>query len=80
VGGKMTDELNERIKLETEVLRFLVIIGIALGGGTLGILTGLPSGIRLALAGVGIITTIVVGDVAWLQYRKIKTLIGGTPP
>lgn len=75
----MTDEIKEQIKLETEVFRFLVIIGIALGGGTLGMLTGLPSGIRLLLAGVGIIATLLVGYVAWLQYRKITTLIGGIP-
>ncbi|MGE0682435.1 MAG: hypothetical protein AB7P69_16235 [Candidatus Binatia bacterium] len=75
----MTDETKEQIKLETEVFRFLVIIGIALGGGTLGILTGLPSGIRLLLAGVGILATLIVGYVAWLQYRKIKALIGGIP-
>lgn len=76
----MTDEVKEYIKLETEVFRFVALIGIALGGGTLGILTGLPSGTRLVLAGVGITTTLIVGYGGWLQYRKIKALIGGTPP
>ena len=74
----MTDEVKEKIKLETEVLRFLVIISIALGGGALGIMAGLPSGMRLVLAWIGIIATLAVGYVAWVQYRKIKVLIGGT--
>ncbi len=43
----MTDETKEKIKLETELLRFLVLIGVALGGSTLGILISLPVGIRL---------------------------------
>ena len=74
----MPDEAKEQMKLETDMFRFLVIIGIALGGGTLGILTGLPSGIRLLLAGVGMITTLGIGLVSWRQYEKIKRLIGGT--
>ncbi len=74
----MTDEAKEYIKLETEVFRFVVISGIALGGGALGILAGLPSGMRLALAGVGIITTLGVVYVSWRQYVRIRNLIGGT--
>ncbi len=36
----MTDEIKEKIKLETELLRYLVLIGVALGGSTLGIARG----------------------------------------
>lgn len=75
----MTDEVKEQIKLETELLRYLVLIGVALGGGTLGMLAGLPTGIRLLLAGMGIIATIGIGSVSWRQYIKIRNLIGGTP-
>ena len=75
----MTDEVKEQIKLETEVLRFLVLIGVALGGSTLGMLAGLPSGIRLLLASMGIVATIGIGYMSWRQYVKIQRLIGGTP-
>lgn len=73
----MTDEVKERIKLETELLRYFVLIGIALGGGTLSVILGMPSGIRLALAIAGIIATISVVYVSWRQYLKINRLIGG---
>lgn len=74
----MTDEVKEQIKLETELLRYFVLIGTALGGGTLSMLAGLPTGIRLLLAGLGIIATIGIGLVSWRQYLKIRHLIGGT--
>jgi hypothetical protein len=57
----MTEETKEKIKLETELLRFLVLIGIALGGSTLGILIGLPVGIRLLLVALGIVATLGIG-------------------
>jgi len=74
----MTDQTKEQIKLETELLRYLVLIGVALGGGTLSVLLGLPTGIRLVLASAGIIATILVAYLSWRQYLKIAALIGGT--
>jgi hypothetical protein len=75
----MTDEVKEQIKLETEILRYFVLIGVALGGGTMGMLASLPTGIRLLLAGLGIIATMAIVYVSWKQYVNIRTLIGGTP-
>lgn len=75
----MTDETKEQIKLETEILRFLVLIGVALGGGTLTMLIGLPGGVRLLLASLGIAGTMGIGSVSWRQYLKIQRLIGGAP-
>ncbi len=74
----MTDELKEYIKLETELLRYFVLIGTALGGGTFSVVLGMPRGIRLTLAIAGMIATISVAYVAWRQYLKINRLIGGT--
>ncbi|MBI3247178.1 MAG: hypothetical protein HYZ50_11805 [Deltaproteobacteria bacterium] len=73
----MTDETKEKIKLETELLRYLVLIGVALGGSTLGILISLPVGIRLLLVSLGIVATIGIGYMSWRQYLKIQRLIGG---
>ena len=77
-GGAMTDQIKEQIKLEMELLRYLVLIGIALGGGTLSVLLGLPTGIRLVLASMGIPATMGVAYLSWRQYLKISDLIGGT--
>jgi hypothetical protein len=69
--------MKEKIKLETELLRYFVLIGTALGGGTFSVILGMPSGIRLALAIAGILATISVAYVSWRQYVKIDRLIGG---
>ena len=74
----MTDEVKEKIKLETEVLRYLALIGIALGSGTLSILLGLPTGLRFLLALTGIPVTMGVAYRTWRQYLKINSMIGGT--
>jgi hypothetical protein len=75
----MTEQIKEHIKLETELLRYLALIGIALGGGTLSALLGLPTGIHLVLASAGIPGTIGIAYLSWRQYLKINRLIGGTP-
>ncbi len=74
----MTDQVKERIKLETELLRYLALIGIALGSGTLSILVGLPTGLRFVLANVGILGTMGIAYLSWRQYLKISGVIGGT--
>jgi hypothetical protein len=74
----MTDEIKEKIKLETELLRFFFLSDVALGEGTFGVILGLPSGIRLILASIGILATIGVAYVSWWQYLKINRLVGGT--
>jgi len=71
----MTDQTKEQIKLETELLRYLVLIGVAMGGGTLSVLMGSPTGIRLALAAMGIPATMGVAFLSWRQYLKINHLI-----
>lgn len=73
----MTDEIKEKIKLETEILRYLFLLALALGSGTLSVILGMPSGFRLALAGTGILVTIEVAYLSWRQYLKINRLIGG---
>jgi hypothetical protein len=71
----MTDELKERIKLETEVLRFFVLIGVAVGTGTLSVLIGGLQGLRLYLVILGLPMTMGVGALSWLQSLKIRDMI-----
>lgn len=75
----MTDETKEKIKLETELLRYLLILGLALGSGTLTVILSAPTGIRLILAIAGAIVTFLTAYWSWRQYLKINALIvGGT--
>ena len=71
----MADRAAERIKFETEVLRFTSLLMVATGGGSISLILGEPSPLRLALAGAGFFLTLVLGWVSWRQYRRIGWLI-----
>lgn len=71
----MADKVAERIKFETELLRLIVLLGVAIGGGSLSLLLGDPTPLRLILAGTGIFVTVGLTVVAWRQQRWIRTLI-----
>ena len=65
--------------LETEVLRFIVIAMIALGGGSLSLLLGEWTPFRLTLAGLGLIATLGLNLGTWKQYQRIKMFIERLP-
>ena len=71
----MTDETKEKIKLETELLRYLMVAGTATGGSSLGLMVGDPSGFKLALALGGIFASLTFLGLMYVQYGKIYTLI-----
>jgi len=71
----VADKAAERIKFETELLRLIVLLGVATGGGSLSLLLGDPAPLRLILAGTGIFVTVGLAVVAWRQQRWIRTLI-----
>lgn len=71
----MTDETKEKIKLETELLRYLVVAGTATGGSSLGLMVSDPSGFKLALALGGILASLAFLGFMYVQYGKIDTLI-----
>ena len=50
----------ERLKSETEVLKLLVLLWLALGGGSLSLVAGGLTGMRLLLAGLGLSITVVI--------------------
>lgn len=67
--------LVERLKFETEVLKLLVLLGVAIGGGSLGLLLGESSYMKIILAGAGVPVTLVIIGVIWLQYVRIRSII-----
>ena len=73
----MTDRelVAERLKFETEVLKLLVLLGVALGGGSLGLLIGELTGLKLVLAGIGLPITVMIIIMVVRQYMKIRAII-----
>lgn len=65
----------EKVKLETELLRYVVLAVLAMGGGSFGSLMSNPSGLRLALAIGGLLVSVVFIGIMYMQYTKIDTLI-----
>lgn len=71
----MADKEAERLRYKTEVLRLLVVLTIAVGGGSLSLILGESSPLRLGLAAVGIVVTFALLVAAWRQHRQIEQLI-----
>ena len=70
---------KERIKLETEVLRFTLVALIGVVGGTLSLLLGEWTPFRLLLAGLGLLVTLGLGFMSWRRYRQILILVERLP-
>ena len=64
--------LKERIKLETEALKFLALLTVGMGGGSISLVLGERTFLRLGLAAVGRLATIVLGVFSWRHYRWLQ--------
>jgi len=75
----MADKTNERlkgqIKYEIEVLKFIALVMVALGGGAISLFLGTPTMLRFGLAGLGFFATLALGMVSWRLDRRIRMLI-----
>ena len=71
----MTDERKEKIKLRTELLRYLVLAGITTGGGSLSLVLRYPTGVKLALAMAGLFCSLVLILLGLMQYIRVGNLI-----
>ena len=69
------ERLKEQIKYETEVLRLIVLLGVAIGGGSFSVVLGAQTPLRLILAGVGLLVTVGLALVGWRQHRWIRARI-----
>jgi hypothetical protein len=71
----MADKDVERIKYKTEVLKLLTVLTAAVGGGSLSLVIGDLTLLRVSLATVGILVALALFVAAWLQHRTIERLI-----
>lgn len=71
----MADKEAERIKFETEVLKFTALVMVGTGGGSISLILGTPTPLRFGLAGLGLLLTLTLGVVSWRFYKRIGKLI-----
>ena len=71
----MADKEAERIKYETEVLKTTVLVTVATTGGAISLLLGDLSPLRLGLAGVGALITLLLSAGIWRLDRRIRAFI-----
>ena len=48
---------------------------VATGGGAISLLLGEWTALRAALAGLGFLSTLILGIVSWRLYKAIRALI-----
>ena len=75
----MADKAAERIKFETELLRLTWLTVIATIGGSVSVLLGGVTPLRLILAGAGFVVTLVLTVVGWRFNRRITAHIEQIP-
>lgn len=71
----MADKDAERIKYETEVLKVTVLVTVATTGGSISLLLGAHTPLRLGLAGVGLLVTLALVVALWRLDRQIRAFI-----
>ena len=69
------DALKEALKYEIEVLKFLSLLTVAVGGGTVSLLLGEHSLLRVGLAGVGFLSMLVLAYGDWYLHKRVQALI-----
>jgi hypothetical protein len=71
----VTDETKERIKFNTEILKVLMVVFVASGGGVISlILSDLPNGKDVVITAAGMIMAITSGILVWNLYRETLKL------
>ena len=71
------DVRKEEIKFWTEVFRFVAIVALAVGGGTIGLIRGEErSTLDMVLAATGVIGLVLLSIVLARLQRYIRGLIG----
>ena len=56
-------------------MKFLSLLTVAVGGGSVGLLLGDFTPLRLVLAGTGLVLTLTLGVVSWRLDKNIRTTI-----
>jgi len=69
------ERIKEQIKFETEVLKFTALVMVGIGGGSISLVLGELTLLRVALVGLGFLGTLALGIVSWRFYKRVGLLI-----
>lgn len=69
------DALKEALKYEIEVLKFLSLLTVAVGGGTISLALGQATLFRIGLAALGFLSTILLAVADWYLHKRVRALI-----
>ncbi|MBT1699897.1 hypothetical protein KK083_23625 [Fulvivirgaceae bacterium PWU4] len=70
------DRVKEQIKFNTEIIKLIVVLMIATGGGALSlIITGLTHARDVILAAIGMILAIICWVITFKRYKVTQDLI-----
>jgi hypothetical protein len=75
MADRKLERLKEELKYETEVFRAALLITVATIGGTIGLLLGDHTTLRMILAGAGMVVSIVGVVSVVRQDRIIRALL-----
>jgi hypothetical protein len=71
----MADPEVERIRYHTEALKLILVLALAVGGGSFSLLLGPLTLLRTVLATAGIVGMLALAVIGWRQHRYILSLI-----
>lgn len=71
----MADKTSEQIKYGTEVLKMLVLLAVATGGGSFSLVLGPLTAFRLIVAALGFVVTLLFVIAVWRRHRQIESLL-----
>jgi len=78
-----SERLRERIRYETEVVKLMTLVTVAIGGGSSSLLLGLgvttTTWFRISVGAVGFIATFASAMLIWRQHRRIRQLLDQFP-
>jgi len=68
-------DIRERIKYETELLRLALLAAIGAIGGVVGLFLGEATLLRAGLAGLGLVAIVTLVSIALRQDQRIRVLM-----
>jgi hypothetical protein len=75
MADRKLERIKEELKYETEVFRAALLVTVATIGGTISLLLGQHTPLRIVLAGAGIVVSIVGVVSVVRQDRTIRALL-----
>ena len=73
------ERLRERIRYETEVVKLMTLVTVAIGGGSASLLLNPTSTFRLGVGVVGFLMTLAFSIMLYQQHTRIQRLINQLP-